>query len=442
MPPYHRLLCALIANDRVSAENILLSNPEDWYLRFLGSVQENGLSALICTKIFELGFREHAASVVLVKPEKTDKEQDGVWIENTLSTNLQRMSAVDMGRADEFERKLVKLMDRLSPLNDHIAWPKGISLARSLYDEPCHRISGDFDVITRPEFAQRFFDLCSDMNFAIIKGDAGFCNQLGVGPVKRLDDFFLVPNEGFVPSAVYGFEKDGWPLIDPKFNVLDRGLAFREVDRFFQDRLALSVGGHPLFAPSHLDHLMICCVHAEKDRFRGWKSLIDVHLLASAVDAAGSWNEFSRRVNLEGARLSAWSALTLVRDRFNSPVPQSLLDELHPGGQSSTLISFTVEPLFYWNCSSAIMLLLNALYTGDRQRKLRALKASFFPPRTFLERYYSARDKSAALNIALALFCHWFVLLLPGFLVRKLFGTLMWPPSDQYGAVQTTRAPV
>ncbi len=134
-----------------------------------------------------------------------------------------------------------------------------------------------------------------------------------------------------------------------------------------------------------------------------------------------------RRCDIEGVRLSAWSGLVLSVNRFSTSVPAELIDQLKPSKtELSVQFSFTTEPLFYWNCSSIAGLLLNAAFSGDRQRKLSVLWRSLLPNDDFLRSYYGRGDQINWFSRVYLTIIHWLVLILPGAAVRRSFGEREW----------------
>lgn len=101
-------------------------------------------------------------------------------------------------------------------------------------------------------------------------------------------------------------------------------------------------------------------------------------------------------------------------------------------GISRRLFSFTVTPLFYWNTSSLLMLLANAFLADDSPRKMAVLKRSLLPTREFLAKYYFGKQNVSSIEYSLGLFLHWFVLFLPGGLIRRTFGPKIWS-GKQFG---------
>lgn len=434
-----QILCALIKGDKPLVSRLMQTDPQIWMLFLLGLAQDNALASLLLERVYLLGLKEMISALTCAAAAPDAPASHGVWTGKDLATNLQRMSALEISRYDQFDNRFVALLDGLSEMLPRILWPKGISLSRTLYSEPFHRTSGDFDCILRREDAAEFVARCSAIKYTPLLGDPGFCNQLEVGPTSSLAELFAAPSPAMVPSAVLGLTRDDWPLIDPKFNPLDRGLACRQPERFYEDSIAVGCQGRTFQAPCAIDHLIIASVHCEKDRFRGWKSLVDIHLLAQELNKRQEWSTFVERCRLEGMTVSAWSSLFLVRDRFGTQVPEDVMDELMPSQKNlSTYFTFALEPLFYWNCSSLLTLYLNALFTGDRSNKLPALGQCFVPGRDFIALYYCGKKAVNIVELCLFLSIHWLLLSMPALLIRKTIGRICWPCSRQYSAFSST----
>jgi hypothetical protein len=119
--------------------------------------------------------------------------------------------------------------------------------------------------------------------------------------------------------------------------------------------------------------------------------------------------------------------LTMAIDRFGSPVPDMVLNNLRPGNMAiQSLLAFTINSEFVWNANSIPMLLLSGLVHGDFKRKISILAGAFFPSRQFLHDYYSGTKLDRYWLLPVRLFVHWLILLLPGGAVRRVFGYRLW----------------
>ena len=169
--------------------------------------------------------------------------------------------------------------------------------------------------------------------------------------------------------------------------------------------------------------------------------MIDIHLLCNEITRDDQWSEFVRRCMVESTNQSAWSGLVLCIDRFGTIVPSEVVSGLQPKFSSlSRYFCFTLEPLFYWNCSSLPTLLLHALFLSDRRRKLVALKGAVFPNETFLRRYYGRGKKLTPFLKLIFALLNFVILFFPGLIVRRTFGRYLWRASNQYREISNNNA--
>ncbi|HEY9713102.1 MAG TPA: nucleotidyltransferase family protein [Chroococcales cyanobacterium] len=403
-----QLLCAMLRNDReLSLALINKHDVKQWQPRLLHLVERNGLASAICESVYELRLNDTISDLL---------------------QQLRELSSVELVGFERFDAQFLRFLDHISASQSKTIWYKGIALARSVYGDRL-RLSGDFDFIVQIDQLPGLLQALQSCGYEPVLNDTGFCNQLGVGPTNKIEQLFLVPASDFVPSAAIGLSKATWPVIDMKFNPLDRGIKMVELDRFFSECLPIKWKNRIFLAPGHIDHLMICLVHFEKDRFQGWKWLVDIDMLIDQVNKIPQgWTEFVRRVKLEGVQPAVWGGLTLAVERLGSAVPSSVLSEITPlhTGAFGKLALFTVTPLFYWNTSSLPVLLINALVMDDSTRKLKLLVQSALPSKQFLSDYYWQSGQLNAATFLLCLFIHWLVICLPGGVVRHTFGRVLW----------------
>jgi hypothetical protein len=417
------ILAALLSRSATS-EQILVQDAETLN-KFLDLVSENELCGFALESIHLLGLEAKFRSLTI--------DHHGAMVD--LLTLITRQSALEAIKFEKFEAKFASFLKLTSILHEPAIWLKGIVTSRTCYTNPSFRLSGDFDCFIDPRNFLEFYKILCEHDFHVITGDTGFCNQLGVGPVASVDDLFLAPSAELVPSAVFGFYRNRWPLLDIKFNPLDRGLKMIELDRFKRDAKFVQWRDQLFCAPDLLDQLMISLTHFEKDRLIGWKQLLDIKLLAEKINGTPElWNEFVRRSEVEGVSTACCAGLSLAQERLGLRDADQVVHDLSPRAQgiSQRLFTFTVTPLFYWNASSVPMLLANAKFSDDSSRKMRVLKESFFPNKQFLSKYYFGGRDLSVISTTFALLLHWLILWLPGGVVRRTFGRLIWR-HNQFG---------
>jgi hypothetical protein len=419
------MMAALLSRSQRSQESLNFQDAETLNL-FLDLVSENELTGFVLESIYILKLENRFRSLTV--------NHHGSEVD--LLTLITRQSALEAIKFEKFEKKFAGFLDITTRFNDRIIWLKGIVTSRTCYSDPAYRLSGDFDCYVNPIDFPELFQILTDNQFCVITGDTGFCNQLGVGPVGEISDVFLAPSDEFVPSAVCGLYRNRWPLLDIKVNPLDRGLRMVELGRFEKDVVSVHWRETKFSAPDILDQLMIALIHFEKDRFIGWKQLLDIKLLSEKINETQSlWDEFIRRCHVEGVSTACSAGLSLARERLELQDIDQVIERLSPRNEGllRRLLTFTVTPLFYWNTSSALMLYANAKLSEDSARKMHALTNSLWPSKQFLSKYYFAGKRLNLLSYTLAIILHWLILFLPGGVVRRSFGKLLWK-QDQFGA--------
>jgi Uncharacterised nucleotidyltransferase len=419
------MMAALLSRSQRNQESLYVQDAATLNV-FLNLVNQNELTGFVLESIYMLKLENRFRSLTVA--------QDGSEVD--LLTLMIRQSALEAIKFEKFEKKFVSFLNFTSRLNDRVIWLKGIVTSRTCYSDPVYRLSGDFDCYVNPTNFAELFQVLTDNQFCVITGDTGFCNQLGVGPVGDIGDVFLTPSDEFVPSAVCGLYRNRWPLLDIKVNPLDRGLRMVELDRFEKNAISVQWREIRFSAPDLLDQLMIALTHFEKDRFIGWKQLLDIKLISEKINETQSlWDEFIRRCHVEGISTACSAGLSLARERLELQGVDDVIERLSPRNEGvlRRLLTFTVTPLFYWNTSSALMLYVNAKLSEDSVRKMHALSKSLWPSKQFLSKYYFAGKQLNLFSYTVAIFLHWLVFFLPGGVVRRSFGQLIWK-QDQFGA--------
>lgn len=419
-----QLFAAVLRKDRIGALEILSKHGNPLLIsEFLRRVSVITFGGLICEHIFQMDLKNEIDQIISIEGLQTTKV-------------LREKASVEMTNYARHDQFFSAVLHALEHLSNKAIWLKGAVLSRTLYEMPEHRLSGDFDCLLRREdISTASRRLVAKFNYSPRLDDPGFCNQIGVGPLHTIEDLFTVPAAGLLPCAVFALTHSDLPAIDIKADPFDRGLQMVELERFYDQALNISWRGQTFLAPQWSDHLMLCLTNLEKDRFQYWKTLFDVHLLCQKLnETPDEWAIFVKRCHLEGINQIAWAGLFLTTDRLHSPVPNEVLHELLPVRQGlfNRTYNFTASPSFVWNASSLPMLLLNAYVSSDKQRKLQLLKKAILPSNQFLHAYYALNgSEDSFLKLLFYRILHFFVLVLPGGVVRRTFGPLIWKNSDK-----------
>jgi len=405
-----QLFAAILRSDAGLASTLLATSSSDQRTaeRLMALVTETGFGSLVLDRLCELE--------LLNLLDASDR------------ITLKKIAAEQAARQILLDNTFAALLRLLAPIKTGLVWIKGASLSRTVYTNAQDRQYCDLDLVVHPTRIQAVLDLLERAGFRTVV-DPGFSNQLGVGPVRSHRDYFLAPDSEWIPVSALSLQRDNDQIIDVKVSPLERGIQLLELDRFFADSTARLCQGQQYLAPSLIDHLLICLYNLYKDRFINWKTLFDIDLLAAKLSETPSlWITFVQRCKRESVELCAWSGLLLAINRFNTSVPELVLEQLSPFHIIwHRVTGFTVSPFFVWNATSLPMLVFNAVTSTDRNRKFSLLSRSVCPPADFLSQYYNHGCQLTPVTFVVSLFLHWLVLLLPGGLVRRTLGSRLWP---------------
>jgi hypothetical protein len=356
-----------------------------------------------------------------------DQELVSDFRRHSLLTGISENARFEASLYPNVEQQFCNLLKLCAKHTGHVLWTKGVHLSRTVYAKPYFRQFGDVDVIVHPSELVAFLKTLEEADFYVFKNPA-YCNQIGVGPTSHPMDLFIAPSTEWIPTSSLTMHKFGWPIIDIKCGPLDRGLQAVELERFFAEAEERYCLGNRYLGPNTIAHLMILLRNFEKDGFISWKALYDVKLLVDKLNEAPlDWAEFVSQCSNEAIRTSAWMGLSIARDRLNSMVPDFVLSDLEPTNKLvSQYFSFTLGTSFVWNSSSLPMLIMNALTSDDRERKLRVLGKSFVPSRSFLSKYYGRNCQFGPATHFTWLLLHWITLLLPAGAIRQSIGKVIW----------------
>jgi len=407
-----QLLAALLREDREECARILSDYGDDISADFASLVELECMASIVLQRLIDLDI---------------GKALSAASVQKALA-KISRLAVKQVSRQLAFDRYFEKLLHLLSDLNEDVLWIKGAYLCRALYERPEFRQCGDFDIMTRLDRVELIVERLQLAKFKLLTEPA-FCNQVGVGPSARPSDLFLSPNPGWAPTSVLALQSTQHPFcVDIKVAPMDRGVQAADLEHFFLQAEQPNYLGLKYRAPCLEDHLLIMLHNYEKDRFRTWRTLMDIHLIAQKLDTQ-AWQHFVRRCEVEAISCGAWLGLSIAVDRLKTTVPAAVLESLEPKQSARAFFYFIVSSCFVWNTTSLPMLVVNALVSQDRAKKLRLLRGAFLPSREFLNTYYAQPgSRSFAQLFQLAL--HWLVLILPGGAARRILRNKIWRESE------------
>ncbi len=439
-----KLFAALLRGDRQAAIEVLVDETRRAEIleQVVRLTRLEAFSSLIYERIFALElstffnatppapvvtevFENTPLSVVQAKAHSLES------VEVACATYLEqikeraRFAVANHFRLDE---KFASVLKITKAFQGDALWVKGAHLSRSVYQPAHFRHYGDLDVIVHPNKFEAFVQALTDAGFASFDLPA-HCNQIGVGPVNRPVDIITSPLPDWIPSgAITMHRAKDKTFVDIKVGPFERGVQAVELERIFAQAEECSCLGEKYRAPTTTDHLMLMLCNFAKNRFDNWRTLYDIHLLArSFSDKLTDWELFVERCKIESISTIAWVGLSVAADRLGTLVPDSVLAELSPEENFSThCLTFTVSPAFVWNSTGLPMKLLNIFISPDWKRKLKLLACSFVPSSQFLRSYYGNGSKWPSFVYFVCLPMHWYVLLMPGGLVRRTIGPMWW----------------
>jgi hypothetical protein len=209
-------------------------------------------------------------------------------------------------------------------------------------------------------------------------------------------------------EQVYWHPEIGFAVEVHYDDLLNAGLASRDVEGFWQRARWLDVGGVPIKTLSLEDQLIHLCAHAHFHGYTrlGWFS--DLAFIVRDHAAKLEWERLLKTVHVEEAQVPTFYSLYFL-DRFlGVRAPESVLAALQPDGfrrwwhecympedrilslspMARPDFSFYFTPLFK-------RLLPDLLVMGRRRDKLSYLLRLLAPPRAWLRTYYKLGDTRA-----------------------------------------------
>jgi Uncharacterised nucleotidyltransferase len=381
------LLCDFAAGDMTRPLSHLDANWED----VLQHVCSNGLLGL--------------AHTYLVHQERQDypPPEFRQWIQQAHTTNTTRMLLV--------YRNIVKALAHLTKCGIDCMVVKGPALAYTVYPDPAWRSFNDLDLIVRERDWTTMHQRMLEM---------GFRPAAGVSPQ---------PPPKLVPSAV-AYESKYWHsetsfLVEVHYDdILNAGLASRDVEGFWERAMPMNVEGVPAKALSLEDQLIHLCAHAHYHGYTRLNSFSDIAFIVRDHAAQLNWEQLVKTVRTEEVQVAVYYTCYFLDRLLGIQAPADALSALRPDPfrrwwherympQRKVLslqpmwrpdFSFYFLPLFK-------RLLPDLLVMGRRREKLHYLLRLLLPPSAWL-RYYYHLDKTQGVPLhyllhPLKLMCHY-----------------------------------
>ncbi|OGO04186.1 MAG: hypothetical protein A2Y73_05215 [Chloroflexi bacterium RBG_13_56_8] len=299
-------------------------------------------------------------------------------------------------------REIGRVLSQLTESGLEYLVLKGPVLAQRVYPDPGLRTFNDLDLLVR----ERDWTVAHEA-------------LVGMG-FKSLENLAQPPPK-LVPQAVLYEQKYQHPQgelwVEVHYgDLLNTGLASRDVEGFWERAERLELEGVPLCALSLTDQLIHLCAHAHYHGYTRLNWFSDLAFLLRDHGARISWPQLIETVRREEAQVPVFYTLVFLQALLGVPVPADVLCEIRPDAfrlwaherflPTDQVLSLNPMPRpdfgFYF-LGLLRRLLPDLLVMGRRGDKLRYLLRLSIPPREWLRYYYGLDDTS---NLAIHYLLH------------------------------------
>jgi hypothetical protein len=265
---------------------------------------------------------------------------------------------------------------------------KGPAVAHTVYPDPALRAFNDLDLVVRERDWGAMHRLLVEMEFR---------------PEKDLPQ----PPPKLVPQSVL-YELKYWHnetglLVEVHYDdVLNAGLAARDVEGFWRRTIQVDVEGVPVETLSLEDQLIHLCVHAHYHGYTRLNWFSDMAFTVRDHATELNWEQLLKTVRIEEAQVGVYYSLRFMDQLLGIGVPGDALAALRPDRFRRWFHErylpehkvLSLQPMgrpdfsFYFT-PFLKRLLPDLLVMGRRADKLRCLPRLLAPPRDWLIHYYS-----------------------------------------------------
>jgi len=310
-----------------------------------------------------------------------------------------RTSAIHMAL---MYRNIGKVLAQLAESGVDYMVVKGPALAHTVYPDPALRAFNDLDLVVRERDWTAVHRLLVKMGFE---------------PEVDLPQ----PPPKLVPQAVlyelkYRHQEYNWFLVEVHYDdLLNAGLASRDVEGFWQRAMLVDMEGMPVKALSLEDQLIHLCAHAHYHGYGRLNCFSDIAFIVRDHAAQINWERLLETARIEEAQVGVYYTLYFLDKLLGVKVPESMLNALRPDRfrrwwherylPEERVLS--LQPMWRPDFSFYFVPLLkrllpDLLVMGRRGDKLRYLLRLLLPPWAWLQHYYQLDDtKKVAMHYLL-----------------------------------------
>jgi hypothetical protein len=284
-------------------------------------------------------------------------------------------------------RHVLQVLAYLSDRGLEFLVVKGIVVAHTVYPEASQRPFNDLDLVVRERDWGRTHQ---------------YLVEQGFDPQEDMPE----PPPKVIPQAVL-YELKYWHpemglMVEVHFDdILNAGLASRDVEGFWQRSKQVVVKGQSMRVMSAEDQLLHLCMHMHHHSYTRLNSLSDIVLIVRDHAADLDWKRFLQTVHTEQAEVGAYYSFLFVECLLGQSIPSWVLEALKPGPIRRALHELWMpadrvlslqpmwEPYFTFYFRPLLKRLLpDLLVMGRRGVKLWYMVRLLVPPRAWLRHHY------------------------------------------------------
>ncbi|MEX0685338.1 MAG: nucleotidyltransferase family protein [Balneolales bacterium] len=234
-----------------------------------------------------------------------------------------------------FFSELNKYLTHLEKDNISVILLKGAWLAQGIYSSIGLREMNDMDLLFRLEDLPAAWSILSNM---------------GYRPERPVHIDYEITKSHHLPPVL----KKGVAVFELHWNITGPGRYYSIPQDGLHDRADdHTIGGQTIKALSPEDQLLHLCLHTSYQHLFsfGLRPYCDIDATITHYSNSLDWDQFTDRAAEYGWSKGTWLALAMARDLLGAEVPEEVLDELRPQGDSAyegekTVIQMCEEQLF------------------------------------------------------------------------------------------------
>lgn len=303
-------------------------------------------------------------------------------------TSVYRLEALRMAQIHGYVRRVLEQLN-VSGIDYLVV--KGPVLAYSWYPNPMTRTFNDLDIVIRER------DWSTMHQFMLAQGYA------------QKEDM-PVPPPKLVPQAVYYESKyvhrdTGFRVEVHYDDILNAGIAARDIDGFWQRAIPVDVGGIRSKTLSVEDQLIHLCAHVHFHGYTRLNWFTDLALIMQNSQHQIDWDRLLAVAEVEEAQVPVYYSLHFLEKLMNISPRTDVMERLRPDFTRRHLHEFympqhkilSFQPMQRPDFSFGILplhkrLLPDLLVMGRRREKLGYLARLIVPPQAWLKYYYQIEN--------------------------------------------------